>query len=106
MLARLPKAAAIGLGVLAVALLVAIGAVGALLLKGGSSSSSSTRVQANSASNSTATPAAASGTTGKGYLGITVTALPPQSLRVASVVAGGPAASAGIQVGDLIRAVD
>jgi serine protease Do len=43
---------------------------------------------------------------GKGHLGVTVTVTPPQGLRVASVEANGPAAQAGIQVGDFLRSVD
>jgi membrane-associated protease RseP (regulator of RpoE activity) len=71
------------------ALLVASGAVAALLLTGGSGGGGS---QAP--------------TSGKGYLGLSVTALPSQGLRVASVQEGGPAAKAGIQTGDLILSVD
>jgi membrane-associated protease RseP (regulator of RpoE activity) len=74
----------------AAALLVAAGAVGALVVSGGGSD------------HKTATGSASA----KGYLGLTVTASPTQGLRVASVENDGPAAKAGIQVGDFIRSVD
>jgi membrane-associated protease RseP (regulator of RpoE activity) len=81
---------AVGAGV--AALLVGIGAAGAILLSGGSGKSD--------------TSASASSGSGKGYLGLTVTASPTQGLRVASVETDGPAARAGIQVGDFIQSID
>jgi membrane-associated protease RseP (regulator of RpoE activity) len=83
----------IALGAVAAALLIGIGAVGALLISGG-----------NDNDNHESAPSSSG--TGKGYLGLTVTVQPSQGLRVASVESDGPAAKAGIQVGDSIQSVD
>ena len=78
----------IALVAVAAALLVATGAVAALLIAGGGGNDE------------------AASESGKGYLGLTVTANPPQGLRVAAVEADGPAARAGIQAGDYLRSID
>jgi membrane-associated protease RseP (regulator of RpoE activity) len=78
----------IAIAAVAAVLLICAGAAGALLLTGGGESNT------------------ASGDEAKGYLGLTVTASPTQGLRVASVEANGPAAAAGIQVGDYLRSVN
>jgi membrane-associated protease RseP (regulator of RpoE activity) len=70
--------------------LVLAGAFAGVLLAGGHT-------------DSTVSTRAATG--GKGYLGLTVTA-ETAGLRVATVAPGGPAADAGIAVGDILRSVD
>ncbi len=92
----LPRKFQVLLAGLAVAVLILGGAVIALALRdsGGASTTSS-----KSAATSTST-------TGKGYLGLTVTALATEGLRVTSVEKDGPAAQAGILTGDVIRSVD
>src|SRR5438105_3366723 len=87
--------------VIALATVLAVGALIALITSG-SGSKSAPSPAANASTNSSASAT----NTGKGYLGLTVTQTPQQGLRVASVEQNGPAAAAGIQAGDLIRAVD
>lgn len=88
---NLPRKYIVPLAALGAALLIGVGAIGALLIDSGGGKSSST---------------AKANTTGKGYLGLTVAFTPNQGLKVATVEQNGPAALAGIQVGDVIRSVD
>ena len=74
------------------ALLVATGALAALLITTDDDDAGNAAVDVQG--------------TGKGYLGLTVTANPPQGLRVSSVEASGPAAKAGLQAGDFLRSLD
>ncbi len=87
----MPRRLMIGLIAAGAALLIATGAVAALLVVGGNDEDKAAARNAGS---------------GKGYLGLTVTANPSQGLRVASIEADGPAARAGIQVGDSLRSLD
>jgi membrane-associated protease RseP (regulator of RpoE activity) len=74
-------------------LFVLAGAVTALIVTGGDERDSTTK--------------AAAGVPAKGYLGVTVAySSAAAGLRVTSVEADGPAARAGLEVGDVIRSVD
>jgi membrane-associated protease RseP (regulator of RpoE activity) len=76
---------------LGAALLLLGGIAGALIASSGGSSSDG------------GAPTAA---TSKGYLGLTVSVESARGLRVATVEPAGPAATAGIQVGDILRSID
>ena len=82
----MPKKFMIPLIGVAAALLVLVGAVAALAIKGDGDEGSDQG-------------------SGKGYLGVAV-ASTAAGLRVSSVESDGPAAKAGIQAGDVIRSVD
>ncbi len=85
----MPRRFLIPLIALGAAVLVLIGAIGALAIAGDDESGSVSKG------------------TNKGYLGLRVSAMAfGGGLRVAEVESDGPAADAGIQVGDVVRAVD
>jgi hypothetical protein len=87
-----------------VAVLAAVTAAGLLMARDDDDAS-------QAATDSTSVPQVNAGPdapgTGRGYLGLTVTlSAPGAGLRVASVESGGPADAAGLDVGDVLRAVD
>jgi membrane-associated protease RseP (regulator of RpoE activity) len=87
----MPRALMLGVIAVAGALLVGTGVVLALLV----------------VEDDDGAPAGAAADGDKGYIGLTVASSPLQGgLRVAGVIAGGPADVAGIEAGDLIRSVD
>lgn len=76
--------------VLAMLLLLLAGLAAALLATGGEYEASG----------------GAASTSERGYLGLTVTLVAGSGLRVTTIEAGGPADSAGVRVGDILRSVD
>jgi membrane-associated protease RseP (regulator of RpoE activity) len=87
----MPRKLVVALATVAGLLLFASGALAALLIVNGDDDREGEAARSGS----------------KGYLGLTVTAVPPgQGLRIASIIEGGPAEAAGLRVGDIIRSVD
>src|SRR5688572_17012491 len=88
------------LAALASVLLVVTGAAAGILIAGNDG-------EDDRPSQAASKPSQTEVRTGRGYLGLTVSlGTPGTGLRVATIESDGPADQAGINVGDVIRAVD